>query len=106
MAAVIERAASPAPPPAQSRTDPSEPSPVIVRSAPRDEAADEAREFLREVMREQGLDPKLRIDAAKALLRGTPAAQPAGKKEQRQADALTAHEGTGWDDLLPGALSQ
>jgi hypothetical protein len=70
-----------------------------------DEASDEAREFLRAVMREQGLDPKLRIDAAKALLKTAPA-QATGKKEQQQTAAMTAHEGTGWDDLLPPAMAQ
>ena len=70
-----------------------------------DEASDEAREFLRAVMREQGLDPKLRIDAAKALLKTAPAAA-VGKKERQQNAALTAHEGTGWDDLLPTVAAQ
>ena len=29
------------------------------------------------------------------------AKQPQGKKEQQHAEAFTAHEGTGWDGLLP-----
>lgn len=34
-------------------------------------------------------------------------AKPAGKKEQRQADAVTAQVGTGWEDLLkPNATPQ
>jgi hypothetical protein len=35
-----------------------------------------------------------------------PKAEPIGKKEQAQKDAVTAHVGTGWDDLLrpPGPV--
>lgn len=29
-----------------------------------------------------------------------PKAKPAGKKEQEQADAVTAHQGTDWEDIL------
>lgn len=47
------------------------------------------------------------VAAQKAYVALTPAAaptpveKPLGKKEQAQADAVTAAEGTGWDDLLP-----
>lgn len=34
-----------------------------------------------------------------------PKEPPKGKKEQAQADAVTAQAGTGWDDLLPGPAS-
>jgi hypothetical protein len=52
-------------------------------------------------MRDTGADGRLRVDAAKALLRAGSSREPEGKKAQRQAGALTAHEGTGWDGLLP-----
>ncbi|KDB51320.1 hypothetical protein X805_30860 [Sphaerotilus natans subsp. natans DSM 6575] len=68
---------------------------------PQDDGAAEAVEFLRAVMRDTGADGRLRVDAAKALLRAGSSRETEGKKAQRQAGALTAHEGTGWDGLLP-----
>ena len=84
-----------------------DPLPLTVEQSQAEDAAtagaSEAIDFLRKVIRDTGADPKLRIDAAKALLNRRPA-EAAGKKEQRQQEAMTAHKGTGWDDLLPAPV--
>jgi phage terminase small subunit len=57
--------------------------------------------YLLGVVNDDGADPKLRVDAAKALMPycHTKVSEPS-KAAQSDAQAMTAHDGTGWQSLL------
>lgn len=58
-------------------------------------------EFLLSVMNNEAVDARLRIEAAKILMPYFHQRVDVSKKAAAQVKAMTAHEGTEWEGLLP-----
>jgi phage terminase small subunit len=74
------------------------PSPVILRDIP---PGADPKEYLTQLMQDNSIDIKLRLDAAKALLPYVyKKLGEGGKKEEKQLLAEQADQGTAWENLL------
>lgn len=74
------------------------PNPVILRELP--EGAD-PKDYLIQIMQDNSVDMKLRLDAAKALMPYVyKKLGEDGKKAEKEMIAKTAEAGTHWESLL------